>query len=285
MIDTHVHVWSTDLLRYPFGPHDGLTAPTNACTPDDFLTDAAGADVRKVLLIQPRVYGYDHAYLFDAGAALHGQARVMPLVNVTRSTSTEDMRQLAARELTAAVRVVALGAAPAHWLCSPEAHQAWETAAQLDLPVGLLVDPHQLAFVAQVAAEHPALTIIIDHMGRCVPALQQEYAPRLCALAAHPNVHIKVSAVDSLSHAEFPHPDMWTLIADLYREFGASRLIWGSDWPHIRRHANYDHSYTAIRHALAGASERHLDEIFTTTAARLFRLGSTHVTGGTDGNA
>lgn len=274
VIDAHVHVWSQDLLRYPFGPHDGLTAPTEARTAEDFLADAADADVREVLLIQPRVYGYDHAYLFDAAAGLSGHARVMPMVNVTRPQSADELRRLATHERTAAFRVVALGAPPANWLCSPEAHQLWEAAAQLDLPVGMLVDPHQLPLVAQVAASHPDLTVVVDHMGRCIPTLAPEFAPYLFGLAAHPNVHVKISAVDSLSTAEFPHPDMWALIAGVYREFGASRLLWGSDWPHVRLPGTYGLSCTAIGQALAGTSERDFDAIFSTTARRLFGLGS-----------
>ncbi len=284
LIDAHVHVWSQDRLRYPFGPHDGLSAPNDGFTIDDLLADAVDAEPQAVLLIQPRVYGYDHAYLFDAAAALPGNVRVAPLVNVTRPHSTEDLRRLAAHERTAAFRVIALEGPPADWLCSQGAHHVWEAAAHLDLPVGMLVDPPQLRYVAHVAATHPGLSVIVDHLGRITPSLQLTFAPWLRDMAIHPNVYVKVSAVESLSQEPFPYTDMWALIAAAYDEFGASRLLWGSDWPHTRPGGSYGHSRAAVRLALAAAPRRDLDAIFTTTAARLFGFGSADIPGVNDGN-
>ena len=224
------------------------------------------------MLIQPRIYGYDHAYVYDVAAALKGHARVVPSVNVRRDRATRELREFAADPLTAAFRVVALGDAPANWLSWPSAHQAWETAAELDLPVDMLIDACQIPLVEHVAETHPDLTIIIDHMARCTPTFQPEYAPHLYHLAAHPNVYIKVSAIDRLSETEFQFKDMWNLIAGLYREYGPSRLLWGSDWPHLQRTMTYRQSSAPIREALPNASEHDIDAVFVQTAASLFGL-------------
>ncbi len=269
MIDAHVHVWSSDVLRYPFSPHDGLNHPQEEATINDFSASAAAMDLRDVVLIQPRIYGYDHAYLYDVAADLKHHARVVPSVNVRRARATKELRDLAADPLTAAFRVVALGDAPANWLSCPAADQAWETATELNLPVDMLLDACQISLVEQVAATHPDLTIIVDHMARCAPRDQPEYAQLLYHLAVHANVYIKLSAVDRLSEGEFPFKDMWNLIAGLYREYGPSRLLWGSDWPHLER-TTYLRSSAPIREALSNASESDIDAVFNKTAAALF---------------
>ncbi len=270
VIDAHVHVWSDDILRYPFCPHDGLSHPAEEATINDFYASAADANFIDVVLIQPRVYGFDHAYVYDVAAALRGHARVVPSVNVRRDRATKELRELAADPLTAAFRVVALGDVPADWLSWPSAHQAWETAAELDLPVDMLIDACQIPLVEQVAAAHPDLTIIIDHMARCTPTFQPEYAPPLYHLAKHSNIYMKLSAVDRLSEGEFPFKDMWNLMAGLYREYGPSRLLWGSDWPHLQGAVTYRQSSVPIREALPNASEHDIDALFTKTAASLF---------------
>lgn len=285
VIDAHAHVWSQDVLRYPFGPHDGLEAPADARSGSELLADASGTDLRGVLLVQPRVYGYDHAYLFDAAAALPIAARVVPLVNVTRRSGAADVRRLAAHELTAAFRVIALGERPAEWLCSREAGHVWAAAAQLGLPVGLLIDARQLTFVARLAAAHADLTVVVDHMAWCGPRAGREWADLLCELAAQPNVLVKLSAIAALSEAEFPYADMWPLIASLYDAYGASRLLWGSDWPHVRRYGQYGRSYAAIAQALSGASQRNLEAILSATAARIYGFRPVEVAGGTDHGA
>ncbi len=294
MIDAHVHVWGQDLLRYPFGPHDGLAAPEEARTVQDFLADAGGAGVRGMILIQPRVYGYDHAYLFEVANHLDSigssaqpgeihsgeasrspgapMARVMPLVNVVRPSAVEEMTRLAALDATAAIRIIALGDTLADWLCSSDAHRAWEAAGRLGLPIGMLVDPNQLSLVSQMARDHVGLSIVVDHMGRCSPGLQARYGRDLLSLADRPNIFVKLSAMGSLSDMAFPYADMAPLVESLYGEFGPSRLLWGSDWPHVGRNGTYDHATEAMGRALALASGDDLESIFDTTAARLFGL-------------
>lgn len=281
VIDAHVHVWSHDTLAYPFGPHDGLAAPTQPRTADQFRADGGAAEV---LLIQPRVYGYDHGYLFDSARRFGRTARVMPLINIVRQDSNETIRRLAAQEATAGFRIIALGERPAQWLCSPQAGLAYTLATQLNLPVGMLVDPHQLSLVEQIATRHPELNLVIDHAGRCSAVHIAEFAPRLRSLAKHPNVYIKLSALDGLSEVGYPYRDMWPLVASLYQEYGPSRLLWGSDWPHVQQPKLHGRTRSVIRQALPAAPCRDYNAISATTAAQLFGFSPVDVPGGTDGN-
>lgn len=274
LVDAHIHVWSTDPFKYPFGPHDGMSSPVKGATVEEFSAASSAAETSEVILIQPRVYGYDHGYLYDAGRSLKGNARVVPTLNVVRSRATEDLRRFASDPLTAAFRVIALGDADADWLSWATAQQTWEAASQLSLPVAFLIEAHNLPQVKNIVADHPDLTVVIDHMARCSPGLQRDFAPHLYDLAEHPNVYIKLSAVDRLSEGEFPFKDMWSLIAGLYREYGPSRLLWGSDWPYLRQSVAYEQSFVPIREALPAASERDFDIIFAGTATSLFRLYS-----------
>ena len=90
----------------------------------------------------------------------------MPLLNPTRQTSVAELRRLASEQLTAGIRISALGAEPAKWLSWPESNAVWDAATELELPVGLLIDPPQLPLVATIATSYPDLTIVIDHLAR-----------------------------------------------------------------------------------------------------------------------
>jgi L-fuconolactonase len=270
MIDAHAHIWSVNRLPYPFAPHDGLSAPTDDATFESFRDDAQPTGVAHVLLIQPRVYGYDHAYLYDVARATHGFARVMPLINVLRPTGPRELRTYAADELTAGYRVIALGPTPAAWLLSGQAQQAWSAITALGLPVGFLIDPIQLGPVREVARRNPDLRVVIDHMANCSKSSWSEHAGTLLELADQPNVHVKLSAVGALTDSAFPHEDISAFIRALYDRFGSLRLCWGSDWPHVRRYGPYAHSRLAVRQALHSVSDQDLQNIFNATASRLF---------------
>ena len=278
IIDAHAHVWSSNVLEYPFGPHDGLPVPLIEASIDTYFA-TPGASGRDVLLIQPRVYGYDHAYLYECALAIESRVRVLPSIGVARRGAVNELRRLASHPLTAGFRVVALGSDPANWLCEPRAHLVWEAAAELAMPVGFLVDVEQLRLVDKIASAHPDLVIIVDHLGRCHSGLQSEFGPVLVKLAARNNVHVKLSAIDALSVEKFPFVDMWPLVGMLFQEFGPSRLMWGSDWPHVRQGVAYDQCHDPIREALAEASEHDLHKIFNRTATRLFGFRSIYQQG------
>lgn len=276
MIDAHVHVWSDERARYPFAPHDGLGVPDAPRTPTAFIAVAQRQHVRNALLIQPRVYGYDHSFLFEVASVADETFRVMPLVNVVRTTSIREIRTYAAHASTAGVRVIALGDQPAQWLASEEASRAWQELSQLELPVGMLVDPVQLSLIETIAAAHPDLTII-DHMARLRQSSCDEWLPVLCGLAHHVNVVVKLSAVASLSNRPYPHSDMWPLIQSLYDAFGSRRLLWGSDWPHVDPDGGYEGNCAAVLDALSNVPQGDLDDIFGGTAARLLGFTSRNI--------
>src|SRR5699024_5238623 len=92
MIDAHVHVWNDDRLRFPFGPHDEQPLPDGPRTPEAWAETGRPVGESAALLIQPRVYGYDHAYLFDAARSAPCTFRVLPLINVMRDTAVAELR-------------------------------------------------------------------------------------------------------------------------------------------------------------------------------------------------
>jgi L-fuconolactonase len=285
VIDAHAHVWSQDLARYPFAPLDGLPAPRDVRSIAELAADSAGAPIDGVLLIQPRVYGHDHRYVYAAAQTLPGRARVMPLIDVAGPTPAATLSQHARNPATAGLRVIALGGTNADRLSSAAANRLWEAGEQRGLPVGFLIDPCWLPLVEQVAEFHPGLIVIIDHLARCNSRQQPAWTGRLCAVAERPNVYVKISAIGALSMDPFPHRDMWPLLQSVYTAAGAARLLWGSDWPHTMAFGGYARSREAISQALAPAPPADLDAIFGTTAAHLFGFDmDTTMAGETDGN-
>ena len=53
----------------------------------------------------------------------------------------------------------------------------------------------------------------------------------MLALAAHPNVGIKISDVHNRSQQEFPHADMMPVVRRAVEVFGADRILWGTGFP------------------------------------------------------
>ena len=83
---------------------------------------------------------------------------------------------------------------------------------------------------------------MIDHFARIgvdgwkvppVPGtIRPEDVANLVKLARHPAVHVKVSAFYALGRRTPAYDDMIPLIKELFRAYGAERLMSGSDCPY-----------------------------------------------------
>ena len=94
--------------------------------------------------------------------------------------------------------------------------------------------------VAPVAAAHPKLTLIVDHIGLPVPPVMRldrdpwHQLPDVIALARFPNVAVKMTAPNALSKRPYPHDDIWPHLHRLLDAFGADRLVFASDFTRLR---------------------------------------------------
>ena len=72
---------------------------------------------------------------------------------------------------------------------------------------------------------------MIDHLGLPQPfeppPPAQPFAdlPMVLALAAQPNVAIKITGACTLSHEPFPYPDLWEPLGRIFDAFGLERSI------------------------------------------------------------
>lgn len=107
----------------------------------------------------------------------------------------------------------------------------WPIAEEAGLVVAFLA-PGSLALVDQIATRHPALRIIVDHLG--VPRggtgpTAFNHLPQLLAMAKHPNVHVKAVGVGDYALDPYPFRSLNEPLRRVFDAFGPERVIWGSD--------------------------------------------------------
>ncbi|MEM7560157.1 MAG: amidohydrolase family protein, partial [Planctomycetota bacterium] len=128
---------------------------------------------------------------------------------------------------------------------SDELFRDLELTAKKGRTVDFLVGGYSLEDVAKVAKRIPDLKIIMDHFGGVrlgEGPLTEEWIKQFRAVAKHPNVYCKVSALFG-RFKEQPAPqtiETYRPILDLAFEcFGEERLVFGSDWPVTRQTDEY----------------------------------------------
>jgi predicted TIM-barrel fold metal-dependent hydrolase len=117
------------------------------------------------------------------------------------------------------------------WLFDGTADWVWAAAERAGIPVMVFV-PGSVPRIGEIAARHPGLRLVLDHLARWGD--QKDDAAfadldQVLALARHPNVAVKASALPCYSSEPYPYRGLHTHIRRVYDAFGPRRMFWGTD--------------------------------------------------------
>jgi L-fuconolactonase len=159
----------------------------------------------------------------------------------------------------------------------------WHKTAELGLVVSLRRRVEDIASddFRRTVESLPDLNIVIEHL-RCrredTPPPHMMYR-RVLALAQYPNTFMKVPGLGEICQrpARFPPPsasfeNIPPVIEMAMDAFGAKRLVWGSDFPHVAEREGYGNCLRLLMEHVV-KSEEDREWIFSNTAATLFRFG------------
>ena len=248
-LDSQVHAYERN---HPGRPWLGTLHGPAEVTGDQMVAamDAVGVD--GAVLVSPfSMYRYDATYAQEVYAAHPSRFRLVKPVDPTDPAVADTIADWASTKGTVGVRVMLrdeLSADPG----DPGINRVLTAAARHSLPVNLLCWG-RLEQAAQLAARNSNTQLVIDHVGLQQPfeppPPAQPFAelPKVLALAAHPNIAIKISGACTLSHEPFPYKDIWDPLARIFDAFGFDRCMWGTDWTRAVALLTYKQGVEAFR--------------------------------------
>lgn len=233
IVDSHVHVVSGDLVRYPLSP-GGLPGSWYRDRPVDaarLRAEMAAAGVGRAVLVQAvGAYSFDNAYTADAAAADPEHFRGACALDGRSSSAGAQLRALVRERGLTGVRVFALARPGESWLGDPATFGLWQAALEQRIAAIATCFEHQLGELARVLEAFPELSVALDHCGFSdLTCPDWEKRAPLLELARFPNLWLKVSS-PVLHAADEAGTGAPRLVAWLAEHFG-ERLIWGSDYP------------------------------------------------------
>jgi predicted TIM-barrel fold metal-dependent hydrolase len=270
-IDAQVHAYERNHPGRPWV--DVLHGPPEV-TGDQMVAamDAVGVDGG--ILVSPfSLYRYDASYALQVRGTYPDRFALVKPVNATDPGVRETIADWAATPGTVGVRIMLnrdLPEDPAH----PGINTVLETAARHSLVVNLLAWG-RLQQARELAARNPDTQVVIDHVGLQQPfqppAPAQPFAdlPEVLALAAQPNIAIKITGACTLSHEPFPYPDIWDPLARIFDAFGLDRCLWGTDWTRAVSFLTYEQGVEAFRVG-EGLSDADREKLMGGSLARIY---------------
>ncbi|AJX35736.1 amidohydrolase family protein [Burkholderia oklahomensis] len=276
IIDAHQHYW--DPARGDYGWLTPALAPLyRPFGPADLAPLRAAAGVARTIVVQAAPTVDETRYLLDLARRDASIAGVVGWAPLDAKHAPDTLAALARDPSFKGVRPMLQDLLDAAWIADPALTPAIDALVELDLAFDALVTPRHLAPLATFARRFPRLRLVVDHGAK--PPIHmgrdgwQPWADGIAALAALPNVHCKLSGLATEAAHGWNRDTLARHVDHLFDVFGATRMIWGSDWPVLNLNGDYA-SWHAAAHALTVArfGESACDAVFGANAAAFYRL-------------
>ena len=270
VIDTHQHYWQLNRFDY------GWLTPDNSVLyrdyePDDLWPDMHAAGVDAGVMVQAHNSVDEARWALALADCYPHLAGVVGWVDLAAPDAPSVLAELDQHPRFKGVRLnlPAEGGALDRGL---------DALATLDLSCDLLLSPDRIGIATDLARGHSGTRFVLNHFGgfRLTPNGQAEWRQRMLALAELPNVALKLSGYLT---AAVPRPlqaeTLQAYVASAIGLFGASRLMYGSDWPVCLQAGRYADGLNLLRAATSTFCVAEQEAIWGETAARVYRLTNT----------
>ena len=236
IVDAQVHIWSADSPDRPWPPGRGQHAQKPYPVTREMVLEAMDeAGVDRAVLIPPSWEGDYNDLVLDAARLHPARFAAMGRLAIHQPESRALVAQWKRQPGMLGIRLTFHLEEHRKWLFDGTADWLWPAAERAGVPI-MVYAPTSVRKIEAIAARHPALRLVIDHLALGVHArgnLAFVELADVCRLARLPNVAVKASALPCHSTLPYPFRDLHPHIRRVYDSFGPERMFWGTDWTRL----------------------------------------------------
>jgi len=297
IVDPHHHLWDLELNRYPWLSEDmsdrgwGDLGPLKkSYRVADLLADAeaAGVTLLKSVHVQANYDPSDPVgeTIWLEKTAANPASRGFPhgIVGFADLSAPDVDSVLAAHCAHGRIRGIRqvlnrhpdprLNRAPKDFLTDPAWRRGLSRLADHELSFDVQVYHHQMAAVADVVAENPDITFILDHAG--MPAERDDenlagWHEGIARLAAAPNMVVKLSGF-GMVETDWTASSIRPFVLHCIESFGPERAMFASNFPVDRLMATYGRLWAAYDEIVSDFTTAERYALFRGTAERTYRI-------------
>ncbi|MFC6996588.1 amidohydrolase family protein [Rufibacter roseus] len=275
-IDAHQHFWQFNPIR------DSWVTDDMAIIQRDFLPQ----DLQPLL----QEHGFDGCVLVQTSQPEHENEillewaqghdfikGVVGWVDFFAPDIAERLAHLSQFKKLKGFRYVLQGAENKELMLNPNFKKGIAQLQKFNFTYDILIYPNQLRPTAELVAEFPDQTFVINHLAK--PNMKagaeafKEWQKDMKAFAPHEQGFCKVSGmVTQADWQNWKKEDFTPYLDTLIEIFGPERLMFGSDWPVCLVAASYAETLGIVQDYFSSFSQEEQGLIFGRNAAAFYRL-------------
>jgi len=294
IVDAHVHFWDLEgAIRYPWltppfsdaGVAGNVEAIARTYRVEQYLADAAAFAIDKVVHVEAGADPQDALAetlwlqaLADQSGFPNAIVAYVPLTSPQAETmlaaQAENVRVRGVRQILNWHPDPSLTYTSADLLDAPAFEAGYGLLSKYGLSFDCQIYPGQMQAAAALAGRHPDTQMILNHAGMPVDRKDDGLAvwrAGLKALAARPNVSVKISGLGIVQH-DWTVESLRPLVLAVIDSVGADRCMFASDFPTDKLFGSFDQQLNAYDHITADFTDNERRMMFAQNAARLYAI-------------
>jgi predicted TIM-barrel fold metal-dependent hydrolase len=236
IVDSQVHVWGRNTPERPWPPDGvGREQRPDPVTADELLAAMDEGGVDRAVLVPPSWEGDRNDLALQAAREHPARFAVMGRLPLEDPASRAKVAHWREQPGMLGLRFTFHVPHQKAWLRDGTADWIWNEAEKASVPI-MVFPPGSLDAFEAIAAKHPGLKLVIDHIGLTADKLDASAfweLPKALALAKYPNVAVKASAMPCFSSEAYPYRALHPFLRQAFEAFGPRRFFWGTDWSRL----------------------------------------------------
>ena len=271
-VDTHQHYWKLSEVEYPWLIPD-YGAIYDTFTPEQLAPQLKAAGVDKTVVVQSANSYEDTASMLVKADYNDWIGAVVGWVNLLDPEEANQRLEMYTKDPRfVGIRHLIHEEPDGDWVIREVVIESLKVLASHGMTFDVVaVFPNHLKHVPTLAEKVPELKMVIDHLAK--PPVGQKASPwfdQMKAAAQSPNVYAKLSG-------QFDNPD-WTVddvrpyVDFALEQFGAGRLMFGSDWPVCVLGGSYSSVWVNTQALLSRLSTAEKDAVLGGNALKFYNI-------------
>ena len=274
-IDAHQHFWQISRGDYDWMTDD-VADIRHDILPSDLSSLIDRHGITGTVVVQAAATVAETEFLLGLAENNDFIKGVVGWVDLEDADASQTLDRLMQSTAFKGVRPMLQDIEDSNWISQPKVMANLAALAERGLRLDALVVPRHLKVLAQVAKELPELAIVIDHCAKPVIAdgadAGDAWRDGMARLAEFPNLMCKISGLANEAGPGWGTEQLQPVVDHVLRQFGADRVMWGSDWPVLNLVGDYDQWRAATAELLQGCSEQDRAAIYGGTAVKFYGL-------------
>lgn len=278
IVDTHLHIWNLDRLRYPWLASVPLLNKNHLI--EDYVRACGPVEVAKMVFLQcecdPAQFQLEAEWVAEVAKVDPRIRGIVPWAPLEKGVAAEEeLARLAADPLVKGIRRIIQFEPDQNFCLRPDFVRGVRLLPKYGLTFDLCINHTQLAHTIALVRQCPQVTFVLDHIAK--PDIKagrlDPWRAELRELAELPNLWCKLSGlVTEADHARWTPADLRPYIDHTIACFGFDRVMFGGDWPVAAQATDYPRWVDTLDAAVAGASVDEVRKLYVTNAERFYRV-------------